>query len=82
MNKSIAVLFLLFVSINIIWAYASHRCPANQTFTESGSACPPRCNVRSVKAPARCLAISFEPKCRCNPGYIIKGNNCVKSKDC
>ncbi|TRZ04178.1 hypothetical protein DNTS_007800 [Danionella cerebrum] len=54
-------------------------CPPNMHYEPCGTACPASCVDRN--APEKC-SLPCSEGCRCNPGFLLNGDECVPMKKC
>ncbi|CAI2354090.1 unnamed protein product [Caenorhabditis sp. 36 PRJEB53466] len=58
---------------------APHRCAANETFTECGTACEPSC---TSPEPRMCTMQCILNVCQCTQGFVRGPGGCVSRRDC
>lgn len=67
--------FIIFFSV----ALAEQQCGENEEYTTCGSACPPVCGDKTLRA---CADLCVQG-CFCKPNFIkTKNGQCIASDDC
>ncbi|XP_021374155.1 SCO-spondin-like [Mizuhopecten yessoensis] len=68
-------------SPNVAVATISSPCPDSEEYTNCTSDCPVTC--QNMATPPSCPTSSdCQPGCRCKPGYVREGDNCVLAGQC